>query len=175
MKERKEDLQKKKPRYDIWFCALSLLLFLLTLLFTPDTASKAAITAVGIFQKLIPILVLVWLLMALISYFLPAKKMKNRINKTKGGWAIAVGGGILSSGPIYAWYPMLAELRSHGVRKGFIAAFLYNRAIKVPLLPVAFTYFEPIFILSLLVVMICASLAQGILLEWLLPDAHTQG
>ncbi|MEA2074619.1 MAG: hypothetical protein U9O85_02630 [Euryarchaeota archaeon] len=51
------------------------------------------------------------------------------------GWFLAISAGIISHGPIYIWYPLLKELRDRGMRSGLIAAFMYSRAIKIPLLP----------------------------------------
>ena len=149
---------------------IAILALLLTMVVFPSTGMEALFTAIGIFQKIIPILALVWLLMTLFSFFLPPKRMKDALNRSRGAWLLAIAGGVLSTGPIYAWYPMLKELRDNGVRKGFVATFLYNRAIKIPLLPVALSYFGYEFVIILLLVMVLASLAQGLLIEWLVPD-----
>ena len=66
------------------------------------------------------------------------------------------------------WYPLLADLRNKGLSYGLIACFLYNRAIKIPLIPLAIIYFSWQYIVILLVVMIFASIIQGILLNKLM-------
>ena len=83
-------------------------------------------------------------------------------------WFYVIIGGILSSGPIYMWYPLLADLRSKGLNYGLIACFLYNRAIKIPLLPLAIIYFSWQYIIILTLVMITVSIMQGILLNKLM-------
>jgi hypothetical protein len=44
-------------------------------------------------------------------------------------------------GPIYAWYPLLKELREKGAANSLIAIFLGNRAVKPFLLPIMISYF----------------------------------
>ena len=51
------------------------------------------------------------------------------------------------------------------MRSGLIAAFLYNRAIKIPLLPVMVYYFGIRFVGTLLVWMILASVVEGKMIE----------
>jgi len=48
---------------------------------------------------------------------------------------------VISMGPIYAWYPLLKELRGKGATNSFIAVFLGNRAVKPFLLPIMISYF----------------------------------
>ncbi len=81
------------------------------------------------------------------------------------GWAIAIGTGILSHGPIYVWFPFLRDLRDQGMRSGLIAAFLYNRGIKIPLLPIMVYYFGLAFVGILVVYMVVASVVLGKLIE----------
>jgi len=47
---------------------------------------------------------------------------------------LSILGGIISTGPIYMWYPLLSELKDRGLKERYIVIFLYNRAIKIPLL-----------------------------------------
>ena len=49
--------------------------------------------------------------------------------------------GVVSLGPMYLWYHMLGELKEKGVRTPLLAAFLYSRAVKIPMLPVMAHYF----------------------------------
>jgi uncharacterized membrane protein YraQ (UPF0718 family) len=66
------------------------------------------------------------------------------------------------------WYPLLSELEEQGVRKGLIAAFLYNRAIKIPLLPMIIVYFGLLFTVVLTIVMMIISVVQGLIIEKLM-------
>jgi hypothetical protein len=81
------------------------------------------------------------------------------------GWSLAIVGGILSVGPIYAWYALLRDLRTKGMRTALIAVFLYNRGIKLPLLPLMIHYFGLAYTLVLAIYMTLFSLLNGILVE----------
>ena len=123
----------------------------------------------NIFFKIIPIFILVFILMALTNYFITPKFiMKHLGEKGIKKWFFVILGGILSSGPIYMWYPLLADLKSKGLSYGLIACFLYNRAIKIPLLPIAFFYFGWKYIIILSFIMIIISVIQGIILNKLM-------
>jgi len=81
------------------------------------------------------------------------------------GWVLAIITGILSHGPVYIWYPLLKDLREQGMRTGLVAVFLYNRAIKIPLLPVMIFYFGIEFTSILLIWMVGASVIEGKVIE----------
>jgi uncharacterized membrane protein YraQ (UPF0718 family) len=100
------------------------------------------------------------------NYFITPEFILKHI-KEKGirKWFYVIIGGILSSGPIYMWYPLLADLKHKGLNYGLIACFLYNRAIKIPLLPLAVLYFGWKYVIVLSFVMIAMSIVQGILID----------
>jgi len=125
-----------------------------------------------IIYKIIPIFVLVFVLMSLSNYFITPKFVMRHLGE-KGfkRWFYVIAGGILSTGPIYMWYPLLADLREKGLSYGLIACFLYNRAIKIPLLPLAILYFSWQYILVLCFVMIFMSVVQGVVLNKLMEVA----
>ena len=130
-------------------------------------------TSLDFFNKIIleviPILILVFILMTLSNYFItPEFIIKHLKEKGLKKWFFVIIGGILSSGPIYMWYPLLADLRSKGLNYGLIACFLYNRSIKIPIIPIAILYFSWQYILVLTLVMIFISIIQGILINKLM-------
>ena len=69
--------------------------------------------------------------------------------------------GILSMGPIYAWYPLLKELRQKGAKDSLLAIFLGNRAVKPFLMPIMISYFGLHYVLILTLFTIGGSLASG--------------
>ncbi len=122
-----------------------------------------------IILKIIPIFVFVFVLMTLSNYFITPKIIiKHLAKKGFKKWFFVIIGGILSSGPIYMWYPLLADLKHKGLNHGLIACFLYNRAIKIPILPVAILYFSWQYILILTLVMIFMSVMQGLIINKLM-------
>ena len=69
--------------------------------------------------------------------------------------------GIISTGPIYAWYPLLKDLREKGAGESSIAKFLYNRAVKPFLLPVMIGYFGWLYVVILTILTVLASVVVG--------------
>jgi len=49
--------------------------------------------------------------------------------------------GIISMGPVYAWYPFLSSLKEKGASDFNLANFLSNRAVKPALIPLMIAYF----------------------------------
>jgi len=120
-----------------------------------------------IFFNILPILIFVIFLMGISNYFLKPNKVSKYLGKESGlkGWLLSALFGIISHGPIYVWYPLLEDLKKNGMRTGLIAVFLYNRAIKIPLLPIMVFYFGIIFVITLCIYMIIASIIQGKIIE----------
>ena len=120
----------------------------------------------GVVLRVFPILVVIFVLMFITNYFVTNQFIiKHFRSKGVKKWIYAVIGGTLSSGPIYMWYPLLAQLKQKGVNNGLIACFLYNRSIKLPLLPIMLLYFDWKYITILLIVMIVFSIIQGWILN----------
>ena len=153
-----------------WYFLIIILVGYLFLFFIrKDLFSLSMNFFYSILLKIIPVFILVFILMAITNYLLTPKfVMKHLKEKGIKKWLYIVIGGILSTGPIYMWYPLLANLRSKGLDYGLIACFLYNRAIKIPLLPLAVIYFSWQYILVLSFVMIFASIVQGIFINKLM-------
>jgi len=122
-----------------------------------------------IILKIIPVFLLVFSLMTFVNYFITPKKLIKHFEK-KGikKWLYTIISGILSTGPIYLWYPLLADLKKKGLSYGLVACFLYNRAIKLPLIPLAVLYFGWAYIIILSAVMIIISIIQGLLINKLM-------
>lgn len=152
------------------FLIIVAVIYLIAAVINIDLAKGALAEFVFLFKKIIPILALVFALMFLSNLFLDAKKIKKLAGESAGikGWLMAVIAGILSSGPIYMWYPLLADLKEKGMKDGFIAAFLYNRAVKIPMLPMMIYYFGWPFTVILTGYMILFSIINGVLVEKLL-------
>jgi uncharacterized membrane protein YraQ (UPF0718 family) len=77
------------------------------------------------------------------------------------GIVLSLVAGIISMGPIYAWYPLLKNLREEGAGTGPIAIFLYSRAVKPFLLPVMIAYFGWVYVVILTLLTVFGSIAIG--------------
>jgi len=138
--------------------------------------SAAALQALSFFRhimvEMLAILGLVFLLLFIANLVLKPKWIRRYLGSGSGikGWIAAVLGGMLSLGPIYPWYAMLGELRQKGMRNALIAAFLYSRAVKLPLLPLMIHYFGLAYTLVLCLYLIGFSIISGIVIEKLTSE-----
>ena len=131
--------------------------------FKPDKASMALRSSGSIFLNLIVPLCFVLILMLALNLFLKPAHVARFFGRGAGikGIILSVAAGIVSMGPIYAWYPMLKELREKGAGSSMIAIFLGNRAVKPFFLPIMISYFGLTYVLILTVLTILGSLAVG--------------
>ena len=154
-------------RYGLYFLAIVLLLYVGVLALDGDGARRALEASWDVLVQVAPVLVLVLLTMGVMNLLVSPRSIRRHVGEGSGakGWAIAIATGILSHGPIYVWFPLLKELRDQGMRSGLVVAFLYNRGVKVPLLPVMVFYFGLEYVGVLVVLMMAASVVQGVLFE----------
>ena len=150
-----------------YFLAFVMILYLITGFFQVDLIFTAFHFALKIFKSIIPVFIMIFILMFLINTIITPQMISRYIGQSSGikKWLIAVIGGIISSGPIYMWYPMLKHLHEKGVSYGFIATFLYSRAIKLPLLPLIILYFGLRYTIILTFIMIVISIVQGVVFD----------
>ncbi|MBD3263201.1 hypothetical protein GF374_02370 [Candidatus Woesearchaeota archaeon] len=154
-----------------WYFLIAVIISYVIIYFTkPKLITPALKTAYNITLKIIPVIIVIFVLMATINYFIKPKELVKYLGKGSGvkGWLLAIGTGIISTGPIYMWYPLLADLQKKGMRNALIATFLYNRAVKPALIPLMVVYFGALFVCVLTIVMVLASVAEGWIVEKLL-------
>ena len=147
----------------IKFLAAACLIYLAAGLANPGTAIEGLGIFWGIIISIIPAMVLVFGMMFLVNMFISPGKVARYMGEGSGlkGWLIAVGGGIISTGPVYLWYRILADMRKQGMKDSLIAAFIYSRAVKVPLLPLMVYYFGWLFTAVLTFYMVAFSIING--------------
>ena len=164
----KENKEKRNRRWSgLYFLGFVIVLYIVLFFLNPKNTSDSFKASGSILIKLIPVLFFVVFLMGLLNYFLKPKTVSRYMGKESGikGWVFAIFTGILSHGPVYVWFPLLKDLRKQGMRTGLVAVFLYNRAIKIPLLPVMIFYFGIEFIIILLIWVVVASVIEGKVVE----------
>ncbi|MFP4539557.1 MAG: permease [Candidatus Paceibacterota bacterium] len=152
------------------FLLTVVLLYLIVGVADPGMTQEALVYFLKILKDVAPIFATVFLLMFLFNLFLDEKKMAKFLGESAGikGWFISVIGGVLSMGPIEMWYPLLGDMQKGGMKNSFIATFLYNRGIKLPLLPMMVHYFGLPFTVVLTFYMLVFSVINGILLDKIL-------
>jgi uncharacterized membrane protein YraQ (UPF0718 family) len=159
--------QGRKGRGGWWFLALVLASYALLGLGDPEGASRALGFFSHVMGQILPVLGLVFVLLLVADLLLDEKRIKRHLGSESGfrGWLAALIGGVLSVGPVYAWYAMLAEMRDKGMRSALIAAFLYSRALKLPLLPLMVHYFGLAYTLVLSLYLLLFSVIIGTIVD----------
>lgn len=134
-------------------------------IFFPDKAFLAFIGSMSIFWRIGIALSLVFFLIFALNLFLRPSYLTRLLGKESGikGVVISAIAGIVSVGPIYAWYPLLKELRVRGAKLSLIAIFLNNRAVKPVLLPIMISYFGWVYVLIFTLTSILGSVSCGFL------------
>lgn len=161
-------MKKSEQSNTAWYFLLGvIIIYIIIALVKPDAIMPSLEFFLDIILKIIPIFILIFVLMIIINRFVRTKKLMKYFGKKAGlkGWVAAIITGIISTGPIYMWYPLLNDLQKKGVRNGLVATFLYNRAVKIPLLPLMIFYFGLVYTIILTVIMMIASVFQGLIVE----------
>jgi uncharacterized membrane protein YraQ (UPF0718 family) len=166
----------EKAGFDGVFFLLSLAAYGLLGIYDFSLLKNVLSTLAGLSARIAPILLLVFGVMFLTNLFFQSNRVVRFLGAGSGlkGWMLAIAGGIVSSGPIYMWYPLLSDLKEKGMKDSLIAAFLYNRAIKIPLLPMMVYYFGWNFALVLSIYMVLFSVADGVLVQSLVGKGTDQ-
>jgi len=157
----------KIPFKGIKFLIIVLVLYIILLLSDTTSALSALQKAASILLSLLPLFLLIITLTALINYFLKPKQIIKYFGKDSGAKGVfyALIGGIISHGPMYAWYGMMQDMRTHGLKDGLIATFMYARAVKLPLLPFMIDMFGLLFTIVMTLYILIAALVQGKIID----------
>ena len=147
-----------------------IVLYLLAAIVNSDSAYKALESTFSILQIMAPILLVIVFIMALINTYIHPKKLTRYLGEESGikGWLITVFVGVISHGPGYVWYPMLSDLRDHGVKDGLIVTFIYARSVKLPWIPVMVNYFGITFTTLLTLFTLLGAIVQGMIAQRLI-------
>lgn len=163
-------MKKRIPTSWIFFLIIATI-YLIVFFVNPNIFNKSISMFFKIFSQFIYIFIFIFVLMFLSNYFIRREFILKYFNR-KGfkKWIFIILAGILSTGPLYVWYPLLQDFKEKGLKPGFIACFLYNQAIKIHLLPILLIYFDLKYIIILTTVMIFMSLLQGTIINKLIKS-----
>jgi len=170
VKKKGENGKKKGMVSGFYFFVSVLFIYIFLLFVSPAKFVEACMETFKILLTITPILVVVIVFMAFNNYFINPKMVAKYLGEESGikGWLISIVGGIISTGPIYIWYPILQNLVEQGMKPKLVATFLYNRAVKIPLLPLMAYYFGIKFVVVLTILMVLMSIVEGLTVEILL-------
>jgi uncharacterized membrane protein YraQ (UPF0718 family) len=109
----------------------------------PEKAIAAFKSSGRIFLNIVIPFGFVFILLVAFNLFLKPEHIVKFFGKKSGikGLVLSSTAGIISMGPVYAWYPLLKELREKGAAHSLTAIFINSRAIKPFLLPIMISYF----------------------------------
>ena len=149
------------------FLVIVLLIYGVIVLVDFELVAVAIAGFIKLFAKMLPTLVIVFILIFIINLLLEPRWIKKYLGRRSGikGWITAIVGGILSTGPIYAWYALLRDLRQKGMKSSLAAVFLYSRAVKLPLLPLLVHYFGMMYTIVLVSYLIIFSVISGLVMK----------
>ena len=149
------------------FLAVVILLYAGVALWDTQIISMASRHFLGIIRQVLPVLFFVFGLMLLSNLVLNPQRIKKYFGHESGlrGWLLSLFGGAIASGPVYPWYALMGDLKQKGMRTALVSAFLYSRAIKLPLLPLMIHYFGGLYTAILSFYIIAFAIINGLLME----------
>jgi len=145
------------------FPVLMLLVYGVMYLVRPVQAVSAIEASGRVAVQVAPALGVAFVVMVLVNLVIRPSHIRRFLGRraTVAGALLTLAAGVLSMGPIYAWYPLLRDLRQKGASPFHLAAFLGARAIKPPLLPLMVAYFGWAFTVALSLVMVAGAVVVG--------------
>ena len=117
--------------------------YLILWVLLPDRTSQALRVVVHIMIQVSAPLLLAFFMMFLLNLFVTPSHVTRFMGQKSGalGILLSSAAGIISMGPVYAWYPFLASLKEKGASDFNLANFLSNRSVKPALIPLMIAYF----------------------------------
>jgi uncharacterized membrane protein YraQ (UPF0718 family) len=148
------------------------IIYLFLAFFYSDKTVIAFTKALSTLITITPIFLLIIFLTALINFFLSPEKLAKHLGQESGfkGYLIALFAGIVSHGPMYAWYPLIEDLKKHRIKSGLIVTFFYARGLKLPMLPIMVAYFGFLYTVVVSLLIIIFSLIQGWIVDKFFKD-----
>jgi uncharacterized membrane protein YraQ (UPF0718 family) len=174
MTQQKDNKRKLKGKW--LFLAIVVLIYALIAFIDLPLARESFLFFGDVVLKIIPILLVVFVLMVIFNLLLTPKRIQDYLGKASGlkGWLLALLGGVLATGPIYTWYILIGDLKKQGMQTSLAAAFLYSRAVKLPLFPLLLHYFGLSYTLILTVYLIVFAIVSGTITSLLADRSRLQ-
>jgi len=154
-------------RNGLIFLACVIVVYAIAFAISPTTGAEALTISVSVLSGLLLPICLVFVALVLTNLFLRPRHVAGMLGRGSGlrGSALALLAGIVSTGPAYAWYSLLATIRREGGGAAQIAVFLFGRSIKPFLWPAMLAYFGVLFVVLLNVLIVAGAFAVGWITE----------
>ena len=143
-KKKTSQARKRGSRVFLWlFPALTIALYLGLFCFFPGGTLSALKTSGHVLKQAALPMLLAFMMMFLLNMYMTPDHVTRLLGSRAGvkGVLLSSAAGIVSMGPIYAWFPFLKALREKGASDFHLANFLSNRAVKPVFLPLLIVYF----------------------------------
>lgn len=169
MKDTGQQKQNRK-RFSIsgttLFLIIVLAIYTVLLIAVPEKGISAILETGKIFRNILWPILAVLGVMFFFNLFIHPGKIVRLVGTKSGfkGMVLAAAAGIISMGPIYAWFPFLKEMREKGAGVRPVTMFMACRAIKPVLLPVMVSYFGLLYSLILTLFIFTGALIQAMLM-----------
>ncbi|MCK5286038.1 MAG: permease [Candidatus Pacebacteria bacterium] len=162
-------LAKNKQKGVTKFLMAVFVIYLGAALYDFSIVKEAFFDFLAMFIQMIPILAFVFVLMAIVNFYFTPERIKKHLGESSGikGWIYTMLSGIIISGHAYIFFPLLKDLKDHGMKDSLLAVFLYSKNIKIPFLPVMVYYFGLSFTIVLTIYTAIFSILNGFVVEWL--------
>ncbi|MEI8344083.1 MAG: hypothetical protein WCF93_03995 [Candidatus Moraniibacteriota bacterium] len=162
----------KKIPTRIKFLSFVCILYMISFFIFPDATVVSLKNFLSEFFKVLPILGMVFFVMFLGYIFLKPQVIKKYLGQGSGikGWIFALFASIFMAAPTYLLFPLLKELKSHGMKNSLIAVFLNNRNVQPAFLPVMIFYFGLPFTIVFSMLILCYALLSGFLMGQIVKD-----
>ena len=136
--------RRKRSRFQAWIFPAGVAgVYLILYPIEPGrTLSGLGVAGQVLLQASLP-LIIAFGMMLLLNLFITPNHVSKLLGSGAGvkGILLSAVAGILSMGPIFAWYPFLSSLRKKGASDFHLANFLSHRAVKPAMLPMVIVYF----------------------------------
>ena len=114
-----------------------------------------------------PYIIAVFIVMFFMNIFIKPSFVRKHLGSDSGlrGWIYSALGAMIFPGPPYIIFPLLEDLRNHGMRYSLVACFLNNRSVQPIFLPVFIHYFGLLFSLIVWAFVFIFSIISAIIIE----------
>jgi len=165
---KKSDKQNQKKQFQGTKLMLVVILLYIVLFFINKSKTLDSLVHFGKNTlSIIPIFLFVIVLTAIINYYFPKEKIAKLLQGKSNfaTYSISLIAGIVSHGPVFAWFPLLKDLKDKGVKEGGLVTFFYGRGVKLTLLPVMINYFGFLYTMIFIAYIAVFAVVQGIIFE----------
>ncbi len=163
---------KKKSNLSKIFALITILIYILLYFIDKNFFTLSFNSLQNMVLKIGPYLILIFLLMLFNELVISPESVKKYLGKNSGWKGVLATSlfGVLSVGPVYVWFPLLKDLKKHGLTNKLIAIFMYNRAVKLQVLPVMIFYFGVRYSIVFTLFIIIASFFIGEIVDYLVKE-----